>query len=142
MTAYCPLARGKVPGNETLERIGKAHGKSASQVALHYLVQLGIIPIPRTANPDHLAADLAVFDFKLGDGEMAEIAALKRADGRVVNPPHAYSPLGPGGEPGHFRAIENLCLDTGRRDRRRHHHDGAWRVVCGSGAQPRLIGTC
>src|SRR3954470_13905186 len=89
VTAYCPLARGKVPGNETLERIGKAHGKSASQVALHCLVQQGIIPIPRTANPDHLAADLAVFDFKLGDAEMAEIAALKRPDGRVVNPPHA-----------------------------------------------------
>ena len=27
VTAYCPIARGKVPGNETLERIGKAHGK-------------------------------------------------------------------------------------------------------------------
>jgi diketogulonate reductase-like aldo/keto reductase len=89
VTAYCPLARGKVLGNETLERLGKAHGKSASQIALHYLVQQGIIPIPRTANPDHLAADFAVFDFKLGDGEMAEIAALKRPDGRVVNPPHA-----------------------------------------------------
>ena len=89
VTAYCPLARGKVPGNETLERIGKAHGKSASQVALRYLVQQGIIPIPRTANPDHLAADVAVFDFKLSDSEMAEIAALRRPDGRVVNPPHA-----------------------------------------------------
>jgi diketogulonate reductase-like aldo/keto reductase len=89
VTAYCPLARGKAPGNETLERIGKAHGKSASQVALRYLVQQGIIPIPRTANQDHLAADAAVFDFKLSDAEMAEIAALKRPDGRVVNPPHA-----------------------------------------------------
>ena len=55
VTAYCPIARGKVPGNETLERIGKAHGKSASQVALRYLVQQGIIPIPRTATPAHLA---------------------------------------------------------------------------------------
>src|SRR5215467_10923125 len=89
VTAYCPLARGKVPANETLERIGKAHGKSSSQVALRYLVQQGIIPIPRTANPDHLAADVAVFDFKLSDSEMAEIAALRRPDGRVVNPPHA-----------------------------------------------------
>jgi 2,5-diketo-D-gluconate reductase B len=89
VTAYCPLARGKVPANETLERIGKAHGKSASQVALRYLVQQSIIPIPRTANPDHLAADVAVFDFKLSDSEMAEIAALRRPDGRVVNPPHA-----------------------------------------------------
>ena len=89
VTAYCPLARGKVPGNEVLERIGKSHGRSSSQVALRYLVQQGIIPIPRTANPDHLAADLAVFDFKLSDAEMAEIANLKRPDGRVVNPAHA-----------------------------------------------------
>jgi diketogulonate reductase-like aldo/keto reductase len=89
VTAYCPIARGKVPGNDTLERIGKVHGKSSSQVALRYLVQQGIIPIPRTANPDHLAANLALFDFKLGDGEMAEIAKLRRPDGRVVNPPHA-----------------------------------------------------
>jgi diketogulonate reductase-like aldo/keto reductase len=89
VTAYCPVARGKVPGNDTLERIGKAHGKSSSQVALRYLVEQGIVPIPRTANPDHLAANLAIFDFKLSDAEMAEIGKLKRPDGRVVNPPHA-----------------------------------------------------
>jgi len=89
VTAYCPIARGKIPGNEVLERIGKAHGKSAAQISLRYLVQQGIIPIPRSANPDHLAANLAVFDFKLSDAEMAEIGKLKRPDGRVVNPPHA-----------------------------------------------------
>ncbi len=89
VTAYCPLARGKVPGNEVIERLAKAHGKSSSQVALRYLVQQGIIPIPRTANPDHLAANLAIFDFALSDGDMAELAKLKRPDGRVVNPPHA-----------------------------------------------------
>src|SRR5262245_44494140 len=88
-TGYCPIARGKVPGNEVLERIGKAHGKSSSQIALRYLVQQGIMPIPRTANADHLAANLAVFDFKLSDAEMAEVAALKRPDGRVVNPAHS-----------------------------------------------------
>jgi len=89
VTAYCPIARGKVPGNEVLERIGKTHGRSSSQVALRYLVQQGIMPIPRTANPDHLAANLAVFDFGLSAAEMAEIGKLKRPDGRVVNPPHA-----------------------------------------------------
>jgi 2,5-diketo-D-gluconate reductase B len=89
VTAYCPLGRGKVPGNEVLARIGKAHGKSASQVALRYLVQQGIVPIPRTANPEHLAANLAVFDFKLSDAEMAEIGKLKQAGARVVDPPHA-----------------------------------------------------
>jgi diketogulonate reductase-like aldo/keto reductase len=89
ITGYCPLARGQVPGNETLQRIGKAHNKSSSQVALRYLVQQGIIPIPRTAKPDHLAANLAVFDFTLSAAEMSEIAGLRKPDGRVVNPAHA-----------------------------------------------------
>lgn len=89
VTAYCPIARGKVPGNETLKRIGQTHGKSSSQVALRYLVQQGIIPIPRTATPEHLAANLAVFDFSLSPAEMNEVAALKKPDGRVVNPAHA-----------------------------------------------------
>ena len=89
VTAYCPLARGKVPGDATLEGIGKAHGRSPSQVALRFLVQQGIIPIPRTANPDHLAANLAVFDFSLSDAEMAAIGRLKQPGGRVVDPPHA-----------------------------------------------------
>ena len=70
-------------------RIGKAHGKSASQIALRYLVQQRIIPIPRTANPEHLAANLAIFDFALTDDEMGEIDGLRQAGARVVNPPHA-----------------------------------------------------
>ena len=89
ITAYCPIARGKVPGNPVLERIGKAHGKSAGQVALRWLVQQGVIPIPRTGKVERLKENLAVFDFTLSDAEMAEIGALKRPDSRVVNPAHA-----------------------------------------------------
>lgn len=89
VTAYCPLARGQVPGNDVLARIGKAHGKTSAQIALRYLVQHGIIPIPRTSNPDHLAANLAIFDFTLSDVAMTEIAGLKQTGLRVVNPPHA-----------------------------------------------------
>ncbi|RAI34701.1 aldo/keto reductase [Rhodoplanes serenus] len=89
VTAYCPLARGAVPADDTLRRIGAAHGRSASQVALRWLVQQGLVAIPRTANRDRLAENLAVFDFVLSETEMAEIAALRRPDGRVVSPPHA-----------------------------------------------------
>jgi diketogulonate reductase-like aldo/keto reductase len=79
----------KVPGNAVLERIGKAHGRSSAQVSLRYLVQQGVVPIPRTDKPDHMAANLAVFDFDLSAAEMAEIGKLKKSDGRVVNPRHA-----------------------------------------------------
>jgi diketogulonate reductase-like aldo/keto reductase len=89
VVAYCPIARGKIPGAEALERIGKAHNKSSAQVSLRYLVQMGAIPIPRTATPDHLKQNLDVFDFTLSDAEMAELKKLNATNMRVVNPPHA-----------------------------------------------------
>ena len=89
VVAYVPIARGKVPGAEALERIGKAHGKSAAQVSLRYLVQLGLCAIPRTATPAHLKENLEVFDFKLSDAEMAELRKLNATNMRVVSPPHA-----------------------------------------------------
>jgi 2,5-diketo-D-gluconate reductase B len=89
VVAYVPIARGKVPGAEVLEQIAKAHGKSAAQVSLRYLVQLGCCPIPRTATPAHLKENMEVFDFKLSDSEMAELKKLNATNMRVVNPPHA-----------------------------------------------------
>jgi len=89
VVAYVPIARGKVPGAEALERIGKAHNKSSAQVSLRYLVQLGCCAIPRTANPQHMKENMEVFDFNLSDAEMAELKALNATNMRVVNPPHA-----------------------------------------------------
>lgn len=89
VTAYCPIARGRVPGNPVLERIGAAHGKAASQVSLRWLTQQGIIVIPGSGKPARQKENLDVLDFSLNAPEMAEIAALKRPDGRVVNPPQA-----------------------------------------------------
>src|SRR5262249_53539775 len=89
ITAYCPIARGKVPGHPVIEGIAKAHGKTAGQVVLRWLVQQGIMPIPRTSKPARLQENLAVFDFALSDQDMAELSKLARPDARVVSPPHA-----------------------------------------------------
>ena len=89
VVGYCPLARGKVPGNETLQKIGRAHGKTASQVALRFLEQERIIPIPRTSKRERLAGKLGSLDFKLSEAEMAEIGKLRRPDSRIVSPPQA-----------------------------------------------------
>ncbi len=89
ITAYCPIARGRVPGNPVLERIGAAHGKTASQVALRWLLQPDIIVIPGSGKPERQKENFEVLDFSLGPAEMTEIAGLKRPDGRVVNPPQA-----------------------------------------------------
>lgn len=89
VVAYVPIARGKVPGSEVLERIGKVHGKSAAQVSLRYLTQQQLVPIPRTANPAHLKENMDVFDWSLTPAEMAELKKLNATNMRVVNPPHA-----------------------------------------------------
>jgi len=83
--AYSPIARGGARGNDTLERIGKAHGKTGAQVSLRYLVQQGIAVIPRTSRVERLEENFSVSDFALSDTEMAEIAALARRGGRVVD---------------------------------------------------------
>jgi diketogulonate reductase-like aldo/keto reductase len=68
-----------------LTRIGRGHQKSAAQVCLRYLVQQDIVVIPRTSKLDRLVENAALFDFVLSDAEMADIAALTRPDGRVVD---------------------------------------------------------
>ncbi|MDR9382365.1 MAG: aldo/keto reductase [Natronomonas sp.] len=74
LTAYSPLAHGGVLDDPVLESIGDAHGKSAAQVALRWLVQQpNVVTVPKATSRDHLEANLDVFDFELTDREMARI---------------------------------------------------------------------
>lgn len=52
------------------------YSKSAAQIILRWAVQMGFITIPGTKNPDHLRANIDLFDFALTPDEMAEIAVL------------------------------------------------------------------
>jgi len=90
VVAYSPIARGGAKGNEVLEAIGKAHGKSAAQVSLRWLVQQGIAAIPRTRRVERLSENIAVFDFELSEEEMARIASLTKTNSRIID--WQYSP--------------------------------------------------
>jgi 2,5-diketo-D-gluconate reductase B len=85
--AYCPLGRGRIFSDPVLDEIARAKGKSIAQVALRWLLQKGIVsPIPRSANAQRIADNLAVFDFVLTDDDVARIDALKRPNARIANP--------------------------------------------------------
>lgn len=78
LTAYSPLARGAVIGDDRLEAIGERYDKTAAQVALRWLVQQDrVVAIPKATSRAHLEANLAVFDFELADDEMARIHDLQ-----------------------------------------------------------------
>ena len=85
VVAYSPIARGGAPGNKVLEKIGKAHGKTASQVCLRWLIQQGIVVIPRTSRVERLKENFDIFDFELSNAEMREIRGLAHGSGRIVD---------------------------------------------------------
>jgi len=85
VVAYSPIALGGAAGDAVLEKIAKAHGKSAAQISLRYLVQQDIVVIPRTSKIERLEENLALFDFALSEAEMAEVRALSQRQGRIVD---------------------------------------------------------
>ena len=79
LTAYTPLSRGGVQDDATLREMGEAHAKTATQVALRWLVQQDkVSAIPKATSEEHLEENLDVFDFELSEEEMARIASLSR----------------------------------------------------------------
>ena len=91
LTAYSPLARGRVQRDRVLTAIGRTYNKSPPQVALRWLLdQDGVAAIPKAASRAHLAANLAVFDFALSAADRARIDAQR--DGHRVVDPAGWAP--------------------------------------------------
>ena len=79
LVAYRPLSRGNVENDGTLREVGEAHGKTASQVALRWLIQQEkVSAIPKATGEQHLQTNLDVFDFELTDEEMDRVSGLRR----------------------------------------------------------------
>jgi diketogulonate reductase-like aldo/keto reductase len=85
VVAYSPVAKGRIRGDETLMRIGQAHGKTVAQVCLRWLVQQNVAAIPRTSKIERLSENIEIFDFVLSDQEMSEISAMGSARGRLTD---------------------------------------------------------
>lgn len=76
--AWAPFAEGKngLFSNEILKEIGDKYNKSIAQVVLRWLTQRHIVVVAKSVQPERMAQNLNVFDFKLTDKEMEKIASL------------------------------------------------------------------
>ena len=85
--SWGPFAEGKnnLFTNETLVRIGKQYNKTAAQVALRYLIQQGIVAIPKTVHKERMTQNLDIFDFSLSDEDMADILQLDKGESQFLS---------------------------------------------------------
>ncbi len=87
MEGWAPFAEGKnnLFGNETLKNIGEKYGKSVAQVVLRWLLQRGIVCIPKSTKREQMEQNFDVFDFVLDEEDMAQIAGLDTGTSAFFN---------------------------------------------------------
>ncbi len=82
ITSWFPLggamSNGALFENPVIRQIAEAHGKTPAQVILRWHMQEGLSAIPGASNPDYIRENIAIFDFSLTDGEMAQMRGLNK----------------------------------------------------------------
>lgn len=80
--SWGPFAEGKnnMFSNEVLKEVGAKYGKSVAQTALRFLLQNGVVLIPKSTHKERMIENLNVFDFSLTDEDMKQIEGLDRAE--------------------------------------------------------------
>lgn len=80
--SWGPFAEGKNNffTNEMMKAIGEKYGKSVAQVALRFLIQRGVVVIPKSTHKDRMIQNLDVFDFILSDEDMKSMEGLDKGE--------------------------------------------------------------
>jgi 2,5-diketo-D-gluconate reductase A len=76
--AWAPLARGRLRDHPVLTAIADRHHVTPERVVLRWHLQIGVVPLPKSASPQRITDNIDVFDFHLSAAEMNDISALNR----------------------------------------------------------------
>ena len=85
--AWSPLAQGKnkLFTNPVLTTIGEKYGKTAAQVNLRFLIQSGVVVIPKSTHKERMEKNFDLFDFLLTDEEMKQLEALDLGKSQFID---------------------------------------------------------
>ncbi|MBX3286187.1 MAG: aldo/keto reductase [Actinobacteria bacterium] len=73
--AYSPMGHGELFKDKDVAAVAERYGVSIAQLAIRYTLQLGLLPLPKTADPDHMRSNAAV-DFAISDEDMRALSGL------------------------------------------------------------------
>ncbi|MCH1923509.1 aldo/keto reductase [Shewanella sp. C32] len=75
--AYSPVGHGELFKNDAIKAMAESYDVSIPQLCIRYVLQLGLLPLPKTANPAHMQSNADV-DFVISDADMATLKAMER----------------------------------------------------------------
>lgn len=75
--AYSPIAHGEILNQPEVKAIADKYGVTVPQLCIRYTLQLGALPLPKTANPEHMRDNVKV-DFVISDSDMEKLEAVER----------------------------------------------------------------
>ena len=75
--AYSPVAHGEMLKNGAVQEIAAKYGVSIPQLCIRYILQLGLLPLPKTANPEHMRSNAEV-DFVISDRDMETLKTMEQ----------------------------------------------------------------
>lgn len=84
--AYSPLGTGKIFTIPELKEIAAKYEKTVAQIVLHWSLQHGFLPLPKSVHEDRIIENTQIFDFELSSTDMAAIDALKGKAGVASDP--------------------------------------------------------
>jgi len=88
LEAWSPLKRGRVLDDPELQTIAAAHGVTTAQVVLRWMLQRGIVTIPKSVTPAHIAANADLYGFSLSASDIAAVDAMDRNERIGPHPDH------------------------------------------------------
>ena len=86
LEAWSPLGRKDALENETLKSIAAKYGKSVAQLCIRWVLQHGVLPLPKSVTPSRILENTKVFDFTIDAADMQAIDALKNIGGQCALP--------------------------------------------------------
>jgi diketogulonate reductase-like aldo/keto reductase len=84
--AWSPIGSGKMINERTMTKFAEKYGKSMMQLCIRWILQNGVLPLPKSVTPAHIRENANVFDFEISENDMQEINDIPYFGGSGLNP--------------------------------------------------------
>ena len=84
--AWAPFSNGQILSNPVLTEIADKYNKSVAQLSLRWIIQKGIVPLPKSVTPERIKSNLNVFDFEISAQDSETIDKLTNCGGSGLHP--------------------------------------------------------